>query len=401
MEKFGKVQNTVLSLLGHNLFSAPLTLDPDVDWAEVLRESKMQAVLLVAFKNHKELPLDQNLRAGLEKRLMMHTVSNVRCFQDHTCLHSIMEKGDVHYCVLKGAASAYYYPDPLLRAMGDVDFYVPPAELEKATEQMLEAGFERVDHDHRYHRIFKKGKTRCEMHFEPIALPKGKMGKVFWDYWNEICESAALVKDELAEFRMPSPFLHGFVLLSHFQSHLLFEGVGLRHICDFVVFADSFSGEEFVEIFEVRLKQVGMWKLAQTLGLIAVEYMGMPYRAWMGDDRNTARELLADILAGGNFGRKDRQRAYEGFFIAEDGTAEAKNNGFSQAIRSLNRLIETHWPVAKKCFLLYPVGWVFFPCRYMIRRLLGKRKVSLWKSYRGSQKRKDLYQKLKLLKPEK
>ena len=268
---------------------------------------------------------------------------------------------------------------------------------------MLDAGFERVDNNHRYHRIFKKGKTRCEMHFEPIALPEGKMGQIFWDYWSEICESSVLVNDQLTEFRMPSPFLHGFVLLSHFQSHLLSEGVGLRHICDFAVFANAFSDEEFTEIFETGLKQVGMWKLAQILSLIAVEYMGMPYRAWMGEDRDTARELLSDILAGGNFGRKDRQRAYEGFFIAEDGTAEARSNGFgfAQAFRSLNRLIENHWPAAKKCFLLYPIGWVFFPCRYMIRRLLGKRKVSILKSYRDSKKRKDLYQKLRLLKPEK
>lgn len=401
MEDFGKTQNTVLSLLGHNLFDAPLTIDPEVVWAEVARESKMQAVLLLAFKNHQELPLDQNLRAELEKRLMLNTVSNVRCFRDHTYLHSIMAKGNLPYCVLKGAASAYYYPEPLLRAMGDVDFFVPPRELEKATDLMISAGFERLDRGHRYHRIFKKGRTRCEMHFEPIALPTGKMSRIFWDYWGEMCDGAMLAKDDLVEFQMPSPFLHGFVLLSHFQSHLLSEGVGLRHICDWAVFANSFSNEEFLNVFETRLKRVGMWTLAQILCLIAVEYMGMPYRAWMGEDRDTAGELLADILAGGNFGRKDRRRSYEGFFIAEEGTSEAKNNSFSQAFRSLNRLVENHWPVVKKCPLFYPAGWIFFPCRYMILRLLGKRKVSILKSYSESKKRKRLYQKLKLLKQEK
>lgn len=400
MVHFEKAQKTLLSLLGHNLFSAPFVPDPDVDWTEVLKESRMQSVFLLAFQNHKKLPLDEETRAKLESKLMPYTVNNIRCFQNHTYLHSLLEQNGIPYCILKGAASAHYYPDPLLRAMGDVDFFVPPSELEKATEVLTTVGFERTDTNHKYHRVFKKDKIHCELHFEPIALPDGNLSKIFWDYWSEICETSVLVKSDLAEFRMPSPFLHGFVLLTHFRSHLLSEGIGLRHICDWVVFANSFSNDDFVNVFEERLKQVGMWKLAQIICLMAVEYMGMPYRQWMGEDRETARELLTDILKSGNFGRKDRQRAYEGFFISDGAPDGRKNNRIIQAFKSLNRLVDSYWKGAKKFPLLYPIGWAYFSVRFLIRLMLGKRKVDVFDAYSESKKRQELYEKLNILKPE-
>lgn len=401
MVNFGKTQDTLLSLLGHNLFSVPYECDAEVDWLEVVKESRMQSVMLIAFKNYKELPLDEQLSKKLEGRLFHNAMSNARCFNDHTYLHSLLESGGIPYCILKGAASAHYYSDALIRAMGDVDFYVPPEQLERATEVLLSAGFERMDINHKYHRIFKKDKIHCEMHFEPIGLPEGNMSDVFWDYWRSICDGSVIIKNDLVECRIPSPFLHGFILLSHFVSHLLSEGIGLRHVCDFAVFADHFSNEEFTDVFADKLKRVGLWRLAQLICLGAVDYMGMPYREWMGDDHETAKELLTDILKGGNFGKKDSQRAYEGFFISDGETNGKKSNRITQAFKSLNGVVDIYWKHAKKFPLLYPVGWIYFSLRFVFRCITGKRKVSVVGAYTESEKRQKLYEKLNISKPEK
>ena len=55
---------------------------------------------------------------------------------------------------------------------------------------------------------------------------------------------------------MPSHFHHGLNLLLHTNQHLLGEGLGLRHLCDWAVFAAGFSDEEFRELFEEKLKAV-------------------------------------------------------------------------------------------------------------------------------------------------
>ena len=399
-QNISAVQKTVLQLLAHNLFSVPFSPDPDTDWRAVLKESRAQAVNVIAFQNYAELPLDEELSGDIKKMIRANTMNNIKCFQYHAYLHRLMTENKVSYCIVKGASSAHYYPDPLLRNMGDVDFFVPQKDIARAMALLEENGFEKQPSNHRIHVVFHKGKGHYEMHFKPVALPDGATGKIFMEYWKPICEDSVLIRDGLTECRVPDPFLHGFILLSHLQHHLLVEGIGLRHVCDWAVFVNSFSSEEFISLFEKRLKRVGLWRLAQLISLIGTEYLGVTHREWMGDDREIATALLTDILAGGNFGRKDRQRAQEGFFISDHGKDGVKTNRIVQAFKSLNHIVDSHWKVAKKFPLLYPFGWAYFSIRYLIRVLLGKRKLNLVDTYVKSGERKELYKKLNLFEPE-
>ena len=396
-----EVQRTLLSLLGSNLFSVPFTPDPDTDWQAVFKESCMQSVVICAFNNHNSLPLDPETREAVVKRIRKATLSNIICFKNHSYVHSLMTENDIPYCILKGAVSAHYYDEPLCRCMGDVDFYVHPDDLEKAQAVFEREGFVCTDDNHAYHIGLKKDNIHCEMHFAPIGEPRGRVGDIYRKYWDDIRECSSLVCEPLAKYRAYSPFHHGLISLAHIQQHLVVEGIGLRHLCDWAVFANSFSEEDFAEIFEERLKRVGLWKFACLLGLAASEYLGLPYKSWMGDERDVASELMNDILTGGNFGRKDRQRRYEALMISDYGKDGFGTNRFVQVFRSLNRMVKNRWKIVEKCPLLYPVGWLYIPLAYFVRLLLGKRKLDLADTYKQSGKRKELYKKLKLFEPEK
>jgi hypothetical protein len=100
-----------------------------------------------------------------------------------------------------------------------------------------------------------KDAMRLEMHFAPIAKPSGYIGAIFEEYWSDICDKATLTKDVFSQYFLPSAFHHGFILLTHLRQHMIPVGVGLRHVCDWAVFVDSFSNEEFIAIFEERLKR--------------------------------------------------------------------------------------------------------------------------------------------------
>ena len=245
-------QQTVLQLLGHNLFSRPFSPDPNTDWNAVLKESRAQAVSTIAFQNYSELPLNEELSAAIKTMIRTSTMNTIKCFQYHTYLHKLLTENGISYCILKGAASAHYYPDSLCRNMGDVDFFVPQSDIERAKEILLANGFEKQPLNHSVHVVFHKGKGHYEMHFKPISVPKGPIGNVFMEYWDHICEDSVLLRDGLVQCRIPDKFLHGFILLSHFQKHLVVEGIGLRHVCDWAVFVNSFSSESFVSLFEKR-----------------------------------------------------------------------------------------------------------------------------------------------------
>lgn len=400
MKEFGDVQGTLLDLLGSSLFSRPYTPSPEVDFEAVLRESELQSVTLIAFRDVASLPLSEDVAVRIRQRLKEHMMGTVQCFRNHGYLHALMEKNGIPYCIIKGAASAQYYADPLSRNMGDVDFYVPTEHLQKARAVLLEDGFEEQEQAHGYHASFFKKGTHLELHFAPIAAPDGELGALFYEYWDGICDRSVLCEGGIVRFRMTDPFLHGFILLSHLQSHLLSEGVGLRHVCDWLVFTERFSDEEFLSLFRDRLKRVGLWRLACLLCLAASEYLGMPYREWMGEDRQTARALFEDILRGGNFGSKDRRRLYEGYFISDNRRTSVKRNRILQAFSSVNDLVDRYWSLPKRFPILYPFGWIYFSLRFFFRRLTGKRKVSVRSAYSESKKRKELYESLRLLTPE-
>jgi hypothetical protein len=312
-----------------------------------------------------------------------------------------MSQHGIEYCVVKGVASASYYPDPLMRSMGDVDFYVHPNDINTALEILKNEGFVVYKTNHPHHISLDRGTKHFEMHFKPVAYHEGWTGEIFEEYWSDIRQTSVMNEIPPAIYRGPSKFHHGFILLTHLQHHLFHEGVGLRHFCDWALFVDSFTNEEFVSVFESRLKRIGLYRLAQALSLGAVKYMGMAHREWMGDDYDTAEELLSDIICGGNFGRKDRRRVYEGLFIAEGGAEKARGGRLRMLMSSMNKIVDVHWRAAKKFPLLYPIGWICFSIRYLFRVVTKKRKLNVIDNYRKSGERKDKYARLRVFEPEK
>ena len=395
-----KAQKTLLNLIGHNLFSSPLDLDGDVNWDAVLQESKAQTVFLIAFNEYRSLPLGEELTAYLRKHLKKGTFINLNCFQGHKYLHEMMTKHGIPYCVVKGVASARYYPAPLLRSMGDVDFYVAPQYLDRAREALLADGFTLEPDDHPHHLSFIKGMFCFELHFAPIGSPTEEMKPLFLEYWSDICDEAHLKKDELAEYVLPSDFHHGFILLSHFRSHLLTSGIGLRHVCDWAVFANTLSNEEFVSVFEHRLKRAGLWRLAQILSLSAVKHLGMPYKPWMGENHDVADAMIEEILHSGNFGRRSEERGHGNMFVSNTVTIAENKSRLFRLFCSMNDIVRNRWHVVKKCPLLYPVGWIYFSFLFLCKVVTGRRKLHLVSSYREGGKRIVLFKSLKLLEPE-
>jgi hypothetical protein len=285
--------------------------------------------------------------------------------------------------------------------MGDVDFYVPPSYTEKAREIFLRDGFVLDEGDHAFHLGMAKGAMHFEMHFAPIGSPEWGMTEILEEYWSDICDRAVFAQDVFSEYFLPSDFHHGFIMLTHLRLHMVSSGIGLRHVCDWAAFVNSLSNEEFKNIFEERLKRVGLWKFAKAVSLVAVLLFGMPHKPWMGEDYEIAGALAEDICTGGNFGTREKNRSFEGVFIPNDRKTGKPQNVIFRAFHMANKVVRGHWKAAKKCPLLYPVGWVYFSIRFLFNRLTGRHDVRLIEAYRKSEKRIELYESLRLFMPEK
>ena len=391
-------QKTVLNLLSSAMFQKPFNADKEVDWKDVFDECKAQSVISLAFSALPKNEVSQKIYAHWKALVNESLAVNSKINYAHTLINELMNQAKIPYVILKGCASAEYYDDPLLRTMGDVDFYVPSSYFERADKLLLKNGFHSNNINHEYEKAYTKDGVIYELHNTINGVPGGKVGIKISHYFDDVFDKAELKHFDLAEYYSPSPFHHGLVMLLHVARHMITGGIGLRHFCDWAVFVDK-VGDDFVPMFEDKLKQVGLWRFAQIMTQFCITYLGLPQQKWAGI---AVEQLLAqlkdDIFAGGNFGHKDLSRADEAKFITSRKKGGVNNDSnLKQAVLSANEIVRRHWKFADKVTIVYPAGWAFFGGRYAIRTLAGKReRVKVSALVKGAEKRKEIYKGLEL-----
>lgn len=399
MGHISTTESTLLKLLSRSLFQNEVTFEEGVDWNAVLQEALQQAVPAIAFADFQE-PVSIELEQKIRNAAYSTISNNTKIEKDHCNLHKLLSQNSIPYVILKGGASASYYPEPAYRSMGDVDFLVSKNDLEKAEQVLRAEGFEPWEENHICHIVFRKNDMHLEMHFEPAGVPEGDAGDLVRQYFEDAFEKPVSHDIGIGQMLIPSAFHHGLVLLLHTCHHLTGEGVGLRHLCDWAVFANSLSNDEFIILFETKLKAIGLWRFAQLLTQVCIRYLNMPKKQWAMEevDDTLLEEMIRDIFKGGNFGRKEETRKTEHYIISSRGKNGVGNTSMlSQFIKSINDTIYTKWPIIHKFRLLLPLGWFYFGGRYLIRVLTGKRKmINIGKTVSNASERRNLYQQFHL-----
>lgn len=400
-------EQAVLALSGKSLFQIEQRMPArDADWQGIYEECCQQAVPSLAWKSVNKEVLPTELADRWKDTVVAQAYHSLQVTWQHLQVHELMEKAGIPYVILKGCASAAYYLAPLERTMGDVDFLVRPQDFERAGKVLEAEGFVPWEEEHICHVVYRKERAHLEMHFEPAGVPHGRPGELVREYLKDIMEKGREIELEGGKLCIPSPFHHGLVLLLHTSHHLVGEGIGLRHLCDWAVFAASLSDQEFRALFEEKLKAIGMWRFAQLLTQVCIRYLGMPERRWPGkagkEDRELTQALIRDVFAGGNFGTKDKKRWHESYLISTRGKDGVKEMSLvRQFFLSMNEIVYTHIPAARRWPVIIPFGWLIYGCRYMIRMLKGQRpRPQVSAMMEGAAQRKAVYSRLKLFEVE-
>lgn len=383
-----KSQKSLLSLCAHALFGKPVDNTAELD-DEVIDEARRQTVLPLISGFFEDKTKEKNLALNI-------TAKNILVKNEHLDVDKMMSSVGIPYVILKGCASADYYPEPILRTMGDVDFLVPKDYIGRAFDILKSNGYFTEDSGEMLHYSFSKNDCVIELHRGINGIPKGQKGEILKEYFTDIFEKA--VRSEEG-FVVPSRFHHGLIILLHMVSHLIAEGLGLRHLCDWAVFVSQFSDEEFKDIFESPLKKVGLWKAAKLMTVCSVKHLGCPEKEWAkGIQQELIDALICDIFTGGNFGHKQKNRDEQIKFIGnrEHYTVDNKSV-FYQLFVTINSKAKYRYKFIKKHPVLLPVGWGAVVIDYIGLLLKGERSVKNWKSNIETAKvRKSIYNKIEL-----
>lgn len=390
-------QKALLALLKQNNVEFDFSLLSAEDWLAVKRESVAQAVPLLAFEgtqNCKQYIPDEiyNDWFNLSLKYLVHN-TNVLTSQNR--LVEILEKEGLSYIILKGLASSSYYADPQKRILGDVDFLILPEEQSSVEKLLIEAGYKKELDEHICHRAFKKEPDHFEMHFEVAGIPHGNAGKLFRNYLKNAAKKYTPHKNP--SFHNPQPQIHAVVIFLHTIHHLLGEGLGLRHLCDWAYFVDKTHNEPFWqdELLPL-LRESGSLKFASIITKTAHLYLGTACPDWAKKAEDSlCEQVIEDVLNSGNLGKKDINRAGAARMISQNGKSGTKNGKFKNQFLTLKDSMYYLYPFLHKWKILYPFVFVWRIIRYLVLMLFGKR-PSLIKANAYANRRLALYKQFEL-----
>lgn len=389
-------EQAVLHLVGRALFGHAVMLEGDTDLNAVLREAKDQSMLATVYCSLTEEELSRISPADQQKWRMTFfkfVAKSQQLLYEQANVISLLEKNGTRFAILKGSTCAVHYPDPSLRAMGDIDILVAPDEQRAVVELLQADGYsEVVEEDHHCHLTVRKGRVSVEVHREPNGLfineddvLRGRIDTFFADALE--CVQMENGYPALADRHQ------AVVLILHKLEHFLAGGLGLRQLCDWAMFVQKRMTAELWGALEPLLESFGLLTFTLMITRACIDHLGLPTEdaPWAATaDKELSDKVMEHIIKSGNFGVKDK--AYgEKFFVDSH-----SRNRISSVFKTVGASCRTHWPICAKYPILMPVAPFVVYARYLKLRREGKRdKFRPVQMYQRAGSRQQLYHDLK------
>ena len=364
--------NAFFNLISNALFNTEICINNSVDFMQLYKEARFQAVDSLIFDSVSPYLNKSDDVYKLWYKNTLHTISNnYKVEESHGVIGKLLSNNGIEYSILKGCRSACFYVYNRNRSLGDVDFLVKLSDVEKTCKVLEENGFVKYNNadEHEFHIIYLKDKVCYELHYR---FDDG-VGKESEDFTGEIISTAIdfPVLEGKATVKACDDLHHALVMLYHMKRHMNTAGMGLRHLCDWAVFVNSFENEEFIEKFKTAIDNKGLWKFAKALSLVANKFIGLPYKEWFGEfEENVLDWIMEYIYSNGNFGSKEVSLAP----LLSQNTDIGTSNLLAQFTASIKKIVYSHWQKARTNKLLLLGGFVYFPLKYFIKSIFGKRK---------------------------
>ena len=178
---------------------------------------------------------------------------------------------------------------------------------------------------------------------------------------------------EGVKINMPQPTDHLFFQFCHARKHLLASGVGIRQICDILLFAEHYEKEIDWKIFWDRIRMTDGILFAEAIFRLGVQYLGFEEKQFYFPEgvhsmKLDTERLMEDILHSGIHGKGTRSRLHSGTLTLH----AAEKRGLSGIFPGLFYMafppaknLLWRFPYLKKHPYLLPFAWGQRLCGYL------------------------------------
>lgn len=305
------------SLLRSAMWGTPACIPCDFkDWNNLYRLAKSQSVLaLVADVMLSDEETVARISGKAQEKLRSFMMANMMTADRLNILiaETVTRLTDagIRPVLLKGQGLASYYPSPRLRQCGDIDLYVGCKDYRRSYD-VLKPFAAHIDDvrklDIGIHFDANVGGLDIEVHRFTEIYPTRRLDRIY-----QAASDKGMIEDTVSmdingvEVRTPSDVFNAFYIFAHMFRHFLYEGVGLRQICDWMMFLHARKDHIDVEALREIVASMDLLKPWQTFGCLLVDKLGFPAEEFPLYD--SSYSVLVDKVAGrildeGNFGKK-------------------------------------------------------------------------------------------------
>lgn len=348
----------VLKIVNASLHNLPYEPSCEYDYNSILNEMSEQSVLPFGMRIITKIIFSDDERDIWKNKILAIIAQNTRLIHEEAKLCKLIDEADIKYAIIKGTASAYFYPNPELRQLGDIDILVAPKDYDNTREIFEKHGYRVLSPDRPITRndpLFSNTGIEVEIHQSyfgnwDMAEPDSKDEMLF-----KRLDKCQLAKIKTHTFPVFQNREHGIILLHHLIRHLN-EGIGLRHILDWIVFVDTVCDNEFwYNELEPIAKEYNLINIARITTYIGKKYFDLSKEITWCDDVDEAycNQFLDYIFHSGNFGRKEKKAdgEYSQVLISK--------KSISDWFTYLQRSGMKNWIYAQNHSFVRPFAWLY------------------------------------------
>lgn len=317
-----------LELLRSGVWGLPIHLSkPPDDWHTIYNMSKKQSVQAVVFDGVQKLP-----KAFIPpKELVLEwygiTMRTEKISEAHerdlVSLIKFLSDCKIDNRLMKGQGCASFYPKPWHRQSGDIDLFVGERQYNKAQDLIRNHGV-KIEKESVYDVHFTWGKTIVEMHkwetFFYYPFVNRRLQSICRkEEWNK----SIVVNIGDQPIALFNATFNAFYIFVHLYHHFLQVGIGLRQICDWMLWMKHQEAHIDWERLHRYVEEIDAERAWKAFYGLTAEHLGLRLTVvpkWMQQySQKDVDFILEDVFSVGNFGKYGdsiQKRSFGGGFLA-------------------------------------------------------------------------------------
>lgn len=367
----------------------------EVNWDKLLMTARQHSVLSLLYPvcEGETCRMPKTVQDAVQKAAVSATKQSYRLlFLSKFLVYRLQEAG-ISVVLLKGVATASYYPVAEYRKSGDVDLLLLDVDkLEECSRILVDCGCVRKEGQDALHHVTFMAEGGIEIELHTLLAEPFDNRKVNRYLEKKVLQCAKQVQQkEIMGIFLPilKDGYHAFELLLHMLQHFLRAGFGLKLLCDWVVFWNQKHSKEECELYLELVAESGMKGFSDMVTLVCCQYLGLNRGnvAWMGLNSSLdVEEFMREVLEAEEFGRSTSDRM-----------VVLRGNGFWDYVREFHHQMRLGFPRSGSFFLCWPVLWMITFVRF-VKNNRKVRNVSTKEVFNKAFERSKIIQQMRLWK---